>query len=63
MEVVKESMGPCIIRLYDKSGKMIEVEGSYGVTTSGDPTLVVKEGEIPEDFEACKLELKPITTS
>jgi hypothetical protein len=59
----KEILGPCRIKLFDKSGKMIETEGSFGIV-DGNPSLhIPNQDSIPPDFEPCRVEVEPITAS
>jgi hypothetical protein len=57
-----EMYGPCSVKLFNKAGEVIELEGSYGMMDDG-PTLVFNEGLIPPNFEPCRIEVKPIVTS
>jgi hypothetical protein len=57
-----EMLGSCKIKLFDKSGKMIELEGSYGID-NGIASLHFKEGDLPPDFKPHRIEVKPITLS
>jgi hypothetical protein len=60
--MTNKTLGPCKVRLFDKSGKMLELEGSYGMDGET-ASLYFNDNSIPPDFEPVRMEVKPIVTS